>query len=179
MASSWLRARPELGFGEDSDLARRGPQRLSGYHHAERRSAIQTAAYYNVSNLASEMLWASNERYAFMRYEDFVARPAEAVESIGDFVGVEFDVGSVLDTNNSFGRANLHSAWGNPNRFGQGRTVLESDDAWTKRLSKPNRAAITLLTGPLMARYGYRLEASPRPSSPRGRPAACRLPGGA
>ena len=177
VGSSWLRARPELGFGEDTELARLGPQRPSGYHHAERRSPLQTSAYYDVSNVASEMLWKSDERYAFLRYEDFVERPTEALESISEFVGVDLDVGSVLDANNSFERPSLHSAWGNPNRFEQGRTVLESDDAWTTRLSKPNRAVITALTIPLMARYGYRIEASRKPSVPRGRPAARRLPG--
>lgn len=179
VGSSWLRARPELGYGRGTELARQGPQRKSGYHHAERRHPLQTSAYYDVSNLASELLWTSSERYAFMRYEDFVTRPAEALESISEFVGIELDVGSVLDSNNSFERPNLHSAWGNPNRFEEGRTLLERDDAWITRLGRTNQAAITALTFPLMARYGYRLEASPKLGVPRGRPAARRLAAGA
>jgi hypothetical protein len=154
VGNSWLRLRPELGFGEDSARALESVG-VSGYHHASRRGPVKSSVYFNVSNIAGEMLWRTSDRYAIMRYEDFVARPHETLEAISEFVGVDLDVSSVLDADNSFERPNLHSAWGNPNRFEEGRTTLEPDEAWKTKLSAPNRAILTALNLALLRRYGY------------------------
>jgi hypothetical protein len=167
---SWLRPRPELGFDEDSEIARAAAG-TSGYHHASRRGPFKASAYYNVSNVAGEMLWKSSDRYAFLRYEDFVARPHEALDAISSFVGVELDVSTVLDANNSFQRPELHSAWGNPNRFQHDRTRLKPDDAWRSSLGHVSQATLTALTAVLMRRYGYPIRRRPRPlRAPEGRP---------
>ncbi len=154
---SWRRPRREAGLDGDARM--------------ERRGILKTSAYYGVSNAAAEMLWRTSDNYAFLRYEDFVARPHDALAAIGRFVGVDFDVGSVLDEQRSFERRELHSAWGNPNRFDRGRTTLRADDAWVEQLDAPRRAALTALNGPLAYRYGYPLRSRSRHvGEPHGRP---------
>jgi hypothetical protein len=40
-------------------------------------------------------------------------------------------------------------------RFGAGPLELRIDDAWTHGLEPRQRRTVSLLTGPLLARYGY------------------------
>jgi hypothetical protein len=161
---SWLRSRPETGF--------------DGRVEMDRRNAAKASLYFDVSNIAAEAIWWKSERYAFMRYEDFVLRPADAVRSIGRFVGVDLPVGDVLDADDSFVRPLQHSAWGNPNRFDGGRIRLRPDDAWKDQLGTTDRAVLTSMTLPLIPRYGYRVTGASRGSmTPRGRPATRRIVG--
>lgn len=157
---SWSRARAEPGLGAGATM--------------ERRGVVRSSVYYGVSNVAAEALWAASDRYAFLRYEDLVARPREVVAAIGRFAGVELDVDATIDEQGSFERAPLHSAWGNPNRFERGRTTLRADDAWIEQLDRPRRVALTALNAPLALRYGYPLRTGghwARLGAPHGRPA--------
>lgn len=157
---SWRRKRRELSTGEDSPVALAAAGAI-GYHNADQRGSFEASLYYNVSNVAGELLWRSSDRYAFMRYEDFVARPDSALDEISRFVGVDLDVASVLDADKSFQRPALHSSWGNPNRFQHDRTSLRPDDAWISTLPGPSRAVLTVLNSALMSRYGYPLRGAP------------------
>jgi hypothetical protein len=138
---SWRRSRTERG--------------LDGGVQMERRGTLKSSLYYNVSNTAAELLWKKNSHYAFMRYEDFVDRPHEAVRRIGEFVGMELAVDDVLDAHRSFERVGQHSAWGNPNRFEHGRTTLRADEAWVDGLSRGRQFVLSACTAPLVHRYGY------------------------
>lgn len=138
---SWRRTRVEPGF--------------DGGVNMDKRGSIRASIYYDVSNIAAEALWRRTDRYAFMRYEDFVSRPHEAVRQISDFVGVEMVVDDVLDDTNSFQRTDQHTAWGNPNRFEHGRTTLRPDSSWLDELPRRSELALKGCTAPLMYRYGY------------------------
>lgn len=141
IAHSWRRRKEETGFGGGAFMATRRP--------------ANSCLYFNVSNLASEALWdQSSDRYMFLRYEDLMASPAEALFEIGRFIGVKIDPGHVIHD----GYATLqttHSAWGNPNRFRHGRVKLELEDEWRSRMPASDRAVVTALTLPLLLHYGY------------------------
>jgi hypothetical protein len=53
-----------------------------------------------------------------------------------------------------------HTVGGNNNRFRTGAVHLREDTAWRSRLHPLDRAAVTTVCAPLMARYGYRLTRS-------------------
>jgi hypothetical protein len=50
-----------------------------------------------------------------------------------------------------------HTVGGNNNRFRTGPVQLREDTEWRSRLHRLDRAAVTTVCSPLMARYGYRL----------------------
>lgn len=140
---AWRKHRREPGLDDGGHMARRGPAKAS--------------LYYTVSNVAAEMLWRRSERYAFLRYEDFVADPQRALHEIARFVGQRWDVDAVVGPDGAFERTVSHSAWGNPNRFQTGRTVLRADAAWERGLRRDRRAALSLLNAPVSSRYGYEI----------------------
>jgi hypothetical protein len=51
---------------------------------------------------------------------------------------------------------------GNNNRFRTGQITLREDTEWRQRLTRLDRAAVTAVSLPLMAHYGYRLLGTPR-----------------
>jgi len=48
-----------------------------------------------------------------------------------------------------------HTVSGNPNRFRTGLVRLRPDDEWAFRMGARDKTLVTLLTLPLLARYGY------------------------
>jgi hypothetical protein len=141
IAHSWSKAVSERGF--------------DGRRMMERRGAVRSAIFHNVSNVAAEVLWAREPgRYLRMRYEDFVDDPGAGLERIGRFIGEDFDAASVMRGKEATVRP-IHSCWGNPNRFDNGQVSIERDDSWTKQYRGPANAITTLLAWPLLRRYGY------------------------
>jgi len=51
----------------------------------------------------------------------------------------------------------VHTVGGNNNRFRTGEIQLSEETAWRSQLHPLNRAAVTVMCAPLMARYGYQL----------------------
>lgn len=123
--------------------------------YMDRVNTIKSSLLWDAWNASSEALWkGSSGRYMRLRYEDFVEEPQRAVKAILGmlrediyrlpFVGerdVELKVG--------------HTVAGNPNRFQAGLVRIRADDAWTSRMKFRDRTLVTLLTLPLLARYGY------------------------
>ena len=136
-----------------------------------RRAPWKAATYYDVSNLAAELLWRVDpDRYRLVRYEDLVRDPAAVTESIARFAGEPVAATSVL-TERTFEPADEHLAWGNPNRFGGGPVTVSDDAAWVTGLSRLDESSLTALCGPLSWRYGYPFrrsgELKPLPRSAR------------
>lgn len=132
----------------------------SGLSHEammEQRGAIVSAAYFDVSNIAAELLWARTpNHYMLLRYEDFLRSPEQTIRAIGDFVGEDIELQRVFrDGQVIIGQS--HTAWGNPNRFDQGAVRLKTDETWRSAMPRPRQLAVTGLTLPLMKHYRYSL----------------------
>jgi hypothetical protein len=52
-----------------------------------------------------------------------------------------------LDTN--------HTVSGNPSRFQTGSIELRLDGEWKEKMKRSDKAIVTILTWPLLLRYGY------------------------
>ncbi len=140
-AYSWLRKKPLL----DTD-------RLA---YMLRMSTVKSSLLWDAWNASSEALWrGSSGRYMRLRYEDFVEDPQRALKGIlgmlhedtrrlrfVDERGVELGVS--------------HTVSGNPSRFHTGTVRLRPDDEWASRMRLRDKMLVTLLTFPLLARYGY------------------------
>lgn len=141
-AYSWLKNKRQPDRGE------------LGY--MDRFTPAKSSLMWTVWNAAAQLFWGRREgRYLRLRYEDLVSTPREALERILEMVGegdrsvLPFVRGREVDL------APTHTVAGNPNRFGTGAVELRLDDAWDRRMRLRDRALVTLLTLPLLARYGY------------------------
>jgi hypothetical protein len=88
-----------------------------------------------------------------VRYEDLADKPAETLAAMAAYAGLDPDPSPVHD-----GWADLrqtHSVSGHPSRLKYGPVPIARDDTWQAKLSRPARAAVTAVAGPLMPFYGY------------------------
>jgi Sulfotransferase domain len=111
------------------------------------------AAQWNGQNAAFHLL--RGVPVMRLKYEDFVAAPEAALRRIAAFAGLPAMVGYpfVGDAGDAGHWAELdtgHSVSGNPMRFTTGR-----DERWRAGLPAAQRRAVTALTLPLLAGYGY------------------------
>jgi hypothetical protein len=90
-----------------------------------------------------------------LRYEDLVAEPRRTVERVlaivGEPEGATFLEGRVVRLRPT------HTVSGNPVRLHEGSLTIEPDDEWRARMRPSRRRLVTLLTAPLLRRYGYPL----------------------
>ncbi|WP_347059400.1 sulfotransferase [Blastococcus sp. HT6-30] len=90
-----------------------------------------------------------------LRYEDFVARPATAVEDLAVFAGLPAGSGARVVDGHSVVLSPAHTVAGNPMRFRTGPLALRRDDAWRRELPAGDQRLVSALTLPLLAVYGY------------------------
>lgn len=143
VAYSWTKEvrRPESGAAADL---------------MHRYSPAGSSALWLGHNLFFALLRRLGTRTRLLRYEDFVAEPRASVRELAEFAGLPPDTGQeVFADNSSIVLTPSHTVAGNPVRFRQGPMTLRRDDAWRERLPRRRRLLVTLLTLPLLARYGY------------------------
>ena len=114
------------------------------------------ALVWDSTNTAVELGWGRG-RYIRLRYEDLVRSPATAVEQIAALVG-EPATGLRMVSADTVDLEPTHCVAGNRNRFQSGKVLIKLDDEWATagRLTAAQSTAVTALTWPLRARYGYR-----------------------
>ncbi len=126
--------------------------------YMSRHSPARSARLWSVWNLATEILWRGDRRYLRMRYEAFAEAPEKALAEILGFLDepadrLPFTGPSTVELND------LHTFAGNPSRFAEGPVEVRPDVGWRSQQPAGQRRLVTLLTWPLLLRYGYRLTA--------------------
>lgn len=89
-----------------------------------------------------------------VQYEQFVASPGQAIKRIVRFANESSPLPEMGD-GYVFMKTH-HTVEGNPDRFRTGPVALRPDDEWRLKMRPFDRALVTLLTWPLLLRYGYR-----------------------
>jgi hypothetical protein len=143
---------------------RKPEQRAGGTRVTMRSLPLGLAVVAWITENVFSTRWGKNAAgYARMRYEDFVARPADTLDATLSQLGLP-DV-----TRPELGRGPLtlgptHSVAGNPNRLETGPVILTEDREWMTKMPGLTRAALGVAFLPWMGRYGYSLtpEASQR-----------------
>jgi hypothetical protein len=131
------------------------PSKTGEFGYMHRYDPVKSSLMWGAWNLSAEMLWRRYpERYMRLRYEDFVGEPRETIERILGMVQepatrLPFAGERVAELGAS------HTISGNPNRFRTGTVKLRPDEEWASRMKPGDRALVTLLTFPLLARYRY------------------------
>jgi hypothetical protein len=142
VAHSWAKEvrRPESAMGDS--MARFSPAR--------------TALLWVAHNLCLSLLRGLGATTRLQRYEDFTNRPRKVVGELVEFAGLTIGpTGLDFLTDSSVVLTPSHTVAGNPMRFHSGELTLRRDDAWRKQMPRGRRGLVSLLTLPLLARYGY------------------------
>ena len=135
------------------------PEVLGARSYMPRYRPARAALEWTIDNLLMHVLASRGTPYHFVRYETFAANPRWSLreilafgrrEPVEDpdlaFVGPDH---AVLGT--------THSVAGNPIRFQRGTIHVHADERWRERMPVPDRLVVSLLTLPLLRRYGYSL----------------------
>jgi Sulfotransferase family len=134
----------------------RKPDRPADADEMLRYGAVSASGRYVLYNLLTESLRRAGAPYLRLRYEDLVADPARALQRILRGVGVtRGDAALHFLTDDSVSLRPSHTVDGNPMRFERGPVRLRLDDEWRTNLGRRDRVLVSVLTAPVLARYGY------------------------
>lgn len=118
----------------------------------------KTALLWQIANPLVERKFGGRDgRYLRIRYEDFVRAPRATVEAVLTFVG-EADLRTPVMPDNqvSIDPVHLMSA-NNGARSRTGLIDIRADDEWRLSMSRRSKTVATILSLPMLLRYGYRL----------------------
>lgn len=134
----------------------RRPESATGESRMTRYSPTRSAVLWAGHNLCLAALGRLGTARRRLRYEDFVAEPRASLSRLADFTGLVLQDGDLAFVSDGGVRlGSSHTVSGNPVRFSTGPLQLRRDDAWRERLPRRRRLLVSLLTLPLLARYGY------------------------
>jgi hypothetical protein len=124
-----------------------------------RYSPAMAAGQWNVQNAAFHLLARRGCPTMRLKYEDFIAEPELTLRRVTGFAGLPAQASYPFLTADGASRwAHLgggHSVSGNPMRFTTGQVPIRRDERWRTSMPKVQQRAVTALTLPLLAGYGY------------------------
>jgi len=129
------------------------------------RGRTFTTAQYSWAASAREWLitnWAAErlaralppDRLLRVRYEDLMQQPQPALQRIARWAGLAEDSLPFIAPD-QVRLSTAHLIAGNQNRFRTGEVALRPDDEWSAAMPLGAKRWVTLLTWPLLRRYGY------------------------
>lgn len=141
--NSWTK---RVRMKDDLDTTRYMPQ----YNSAS--GAIRYTAY----NIEMHAV-ATKSPHLFMKYEDLIADPEACVQSV---VSLFPKSARNLDLSNFIGSKRVklgttHTIAGNPMRHTCGWLSLQADEAWRETMPTAQQRLVSMLTYPLIRKYGY------------------------
>lgn len=122
-------------------------------------SPQNTATRWVTDNLGYEGLAARGVPTLRLRYEDVMADPSASILDVARFAGLSPSAEDLafLDGRHAHFTTTMHSAAGNPMRFGGDRMEIRADRGWQTDLDDRSRRLVSAISAPLMLRYGYPL----------------------
>ena len=119
--------------------------------YATAESTVQWMAH----NLALGVLPRLGPPVTRIRYEDLVEDAGPTLQALWGRLGLPGEARLRMLGPDLVDLVPSHTVAGNPMRFRTGPTALRRDDEWRTRLHRRDRAVATLLSYPLLRRYGY------------------------
>jgi hypothetical protein len=113
------------------------------------------ALRYDLYNAMTSFLRTAGVPYIRVRYEDLVASPEAIVRDIVGHVWPEGAPDLSFIDGDTVALGVDHILGGNPMRFRQGPVEIRRDESWRAKLPAADRAWVSALTAPWLARYGY------------------------
>ena len=122
--------------------------------YMNRYSPFRSAMEWDVMNGLFHAIPFRDAQYMRIRYEDLVRQPQSTLQAVvNNFYDFPLSVPSTI--NHSFEPKPNWMVSGNPDRFKQGPIDIRPDEEWQEKMSTRQRRLVTLLTRPLLNRYGY------------------------
>lgn len=127
-----------------------------GRDHLPQFGPVHSATSWMARNLTLEVVKATHPTVPSLRvrYEDLVGYGRSTTRRILRHVGLEA-AEPPFEDERTLRLAPSHTVGGNPDRFRTGSVALRLDDEWRTAIGPLDRAVTTLLTWPLLHRYGY------------------------
>jgi hypothetical protein len=115
-----------------------------------------TALRWSYHNALFSLFGLRQIPLARMRYERLVAAPAQEIDRALDDLGLRASDSAL----SAWGSGNVslsygHTIGGNPMRFRGAQQPVRLDDEWSRAMSAGARRQVTMISWPLLARYGY------------------------
>jgi hypothetical protein len=116
----------------------------------------KSGAEWLIRNLLIHFIEASGTPCLLMRYESLIAKPVTEIQRVLDFGGQSTASAEVAGMTDSDYEAKMfHTVGGNRIRFLRGRVPFRLDNAWRTQLSSRDRLLVSMMTLPLLMKYGY------------------------
>jgi hypothetical protein len=110
---------------------------------------------WGIRNIVTESLAEKVKgKYLRLFYEDFASQPRLTIERILDLLNEQPEQLPFI-SENEVQLGVSHSVFGNPNRTNSGAIAIKLDDEWKRKLDKSDNQTVTMLTFPLLIKYGY------------------------
>ncbi len=132
------------------------PEVREGTEYMEQKSARLVAWHWNLRNSAAHLFRMAGISYARVRYEDLAERPTEVLWRLRDYMG-HGEGKDNLTEKSVFELEEGHTVSGNPMRFKTGEIRVELDAEWKKRIDAKKKFLVSMLTLPLLFKYGYKV----------------------
>lgn len=120
-----------------------------------RYGSVSASGRYLLYNGTAGLLRRSAVPYTLVRYEDLVADPRAYLERIVGFAGLRPGGMGFIDDDTAELHPN-HTVDGNPMRFAAGPLRISADEQWRTAMDRSDQRTVSMLTRPLLRRYGYR-----------------------
>jgi hypothetical protein len=127
-----------------------------------RYGTIAASGRYLLYNATADLVRLSRIPYQLVRYEDLSSNPGSVLTRIASFGDLPIEGIDFLDGDAATLPAS-HTVDGNPMRFATGRVEIRTDEAWRRQMTERDRRLVTLVTAPLLHRYGYPSGSDPDP----------------
>ena len=118
------------------------------------RGILKSASRWNSLQMLAQKLQRTSKKYTLLRYEDLVSTPKGSLSKLFDDLGIERPPLDFLDGLH----ANLktsHTVSGNPIRFTNKEIKIKPDMQWQQAMANYQKWLVTLITLPLLLKYGY------------------------
>lgn len=134
----------------------RRPEVRSAAEYMPKATPVRSGLEWLTVNGLFHALRALGTRTTFVTYESLVTSARERIEQITRALGRQAEPAQLGFVNDGVvGLTVDHTISGNPMRFVVGDVSLRLDDAWRRDMGPVDRVVTTMLTWPLLVRYGY------------------------
>ena len=131
------------------------PEKKDKAVYMKQYTNLKGSISWNVRNLTAEVFSKSFPgKYMKLRYEDFIEKPKESVQTILNFVNEKRNSLPFVDEH-TVKLGVSHGVWGNPGRFESGNVQLKKDEEWKEKMKPTDKFVLTALTLPLLLKYKY------------------------
>lgn len=121
----------------------------------------RSAGHWSVINLLCEFAGNHAAHYRRVRYEDLVEQPLALLNGLFSALDLQPRAAEICLPGNRIRLSTTHTVSGNPMRFKTGEIELSKDEAWRTQMKRMDRWISSVVTRPLLRRYGYRRSSDP------------------